>query len=303
MTNADRILKALRASELPLDDEELARQCGISPRQQVSQLCLRLEAQGRLARIVDPTGKVVNAIAHPASGACLCGCGLPTTRDYRPDHDARHASQVARALATSSDLTESEREDLLQRLPSEALRAKAVTIASGEVLRREAAPQHRSASVPLKDAAATVTATAAAGSSHEQRSAERIMLDLLGAHLGAALSPRRLIHASGAYVEVDGADSNLRILVECWAHQGAAKVAQKYKLVNDATKLAWIANSLDRYPERLILCVSDELAVAHLRGRSWQGAAIADLGVELEVVYLPPGVVTSIRQAQARQYR
>ena len=45
------------------------------------------------------------------------------------------------------------------------------------------------------------------------------------------------------------------MLVECWAHQGPTKVAQKYKLVNDATKLSWIARSLPR-PPRLVLCVS-----------------------------------------------
>ncbi|EAP97876.1 hypothetical protein JNB_12968 [Janibacter sp. HTCC2649] len=129
------------------------------------------------------------------------------------------------------------------------------------------------------------------------------MLDLLGARLDTSLNPRRLTHPSGAFVEVDGASEDLRVLVECWAHQGPAKVAQKYKLVNDATKLAWIAKSLEKRPYRLILCVSDELAVAHLRGRSWQGAAIRELGVDIEVVELPPDVVRTIRDAQTRQYR
>ncbi len=92
------------------------------------------------------------------------------------------------------------------------------------------------------------------------------------------------------------------MLVECWAHQGPTKVAQKYKLVNDATKLSWIARSLPR-PPRLVLCVSDEAAVKHLRGRSWQGQAIRDLGVEIEVVQLPDDVVASISAAQRRQYR
>lgn len=117
------------------------------------------------------------------------------------------------------------------------------------------------------------------------------------------LTPRRIEHLSGASVNVDGADVDLTALVECWAHQGLAKPAQKLKLVNDAVKLHWIAQSLAPGRHRLILCVSDELAVRHLRGRAWQGRAIADLGVEIEVVSLPLDVVDSLTSAQLRQYR
>lgn len=143
----------------------------------------------------------------------------------------------------------------------------------------------------------------AAGSSAEQRAAESLMLAVLSEQLGVALAPRRVNHPSGARVEVDGADQELSVLVECWAHQGPAKVAQKYKIVNDAVKLHWIAASLPPRPRRLIICVSDEAAVAHLRGRSWQGQAIAGLGVELSVVRLPPETVAAITAAQVRQYR
>lgn len=150
---------------------------------------------------------------------------------------------------------------------------------------------------------AEVRTEVSAGSSREQRAAESVMLAALGDTLGVTLSPRRLEHPSGARVEVDGADTNVTVLVECWAHQGPAKVAQKYKLVNDAAKLHWIAGSLSPPPQRLILCVSDEDAVRHLRGRSWQGQAIASMGVEIHVVELPDEVVSSIAEAQRRQYR
>ncbi len=82
-----------------------------------------------------------------------------------------------------------------------------------------------------------------------------------------------------------------------------AKVAQKYKLMNDAMKLHWIAKDLAPTPEQLILCVSDEAAIHHLRGKSWQGQAIADLGVNLHVVAIPADVVASVSAAQKRQYR
>jgi hypothetical protein len=130
------------------------------------------------------------------------------------------------------------------------------------------------------------------------------MLAELGAVLGVRLEPARLLHAGGTRVEVDGMSPDQSVLVECWAHQGTAKVAQTYKLVNDAVKLHWIARSLPPDADRrLILCVSDELAVKHLRGRSWQGRAIVDLGVEICVVRIPDDLVQAIRAAQERQFR
>lgn len=143
----------------------------------------------------------------------------------------------------------------------------------------------------------------APGNSREQQEAETAMLALLGERLGVALAPRRLSHPSGAHVEVDGASEDLTVLVECWAHRGPAKVAQKYRLVNDALKLHWTARALVPIPRRLVLCVSDPRAVAHLRGRSWQGKAIADLGVDIEVVELPAATTAAIEAAQRRQFR
>ncbi|GAA3870368.1 hypothetical protein GCM10022275_19710 [Tessaracoccus defluvii] len=52
------------------------------------------------------------------------------------------------------------------------------------------------------------------------------------------------------------ADQQLTTLVECWAHQGPAKVAQKSKLVTDAVKLHWVAQSLSPAPD---LGSADEL--------------------------------------------
>lgn len=146
-------------------------------------------------------------------------------------------------------------------------------------------------------------AVALGGSSQEQRAAEDLILEALGSRLGVELQPRRLVSPSGALIDVDGVAADGSVLVECWAHQGAAKVAQKYKLVNDAAKLQWASTWLEPTPTRLILCVTDEAAVKHLRGRSWQGQAIATMGVVIEVVELPQETITSIWEAQRRQFR
>lgn len=232
MTHREDIVSTLRHATRPLDDDELARRAGITPRQTVNQICRRLEAEGVLSRVSGPDGKIVNVLRDTGEGQA-------------PDRP----SPVAEAT---------------QRTPPQG-------------------------DLP-------------AGDSSEQRRAERAMLDALGEQLGVTLRPRRLERQGGVRVEIDGADKDLTVLVECWAHQGSAKVAQKYKLVNDAVKLHWIASTMQPPPRR-ILCVSDAAAVRHLRGRSWQGHAIRDLGVEIIVVELPEEVRTAVAAAQLRQFR
>ena len=60
-TNADRICELL-AVRPDLDDDEISRRTGISPRQQVNQICRRLERQRVLRRFSGPSGKIVNRL-------------------------------------------------------------------------------------------------------------------------------------------------------------------------------------------------------------------------------------------------
>jgi hypothetical protein len=142
------------------------------------------------------------------------------------------------------------------------------------------------------------------GSSREQRDAERVMLELLGQQLGRELNPAKLAVPSGERVEVDGADADRSVLVECWAHQGPPKSAQRHKVLADAFKLTWVSTTM--YPKpRLILCLSDPLAAApFLPGaRSWAARAFQDFGVTICVVDLPAELRRDLLQAQRRQYR
>jgi hypothetical protein len=142
------------------------------------------------------------------------------------------------------------------------------------------------------------------GSSGEQRDAERVMLDLLGRKIGSILEPATLTVPSGARVEVDGADADRTVLVECWAHQGTPKAAQRHKVLADAFKLTWIASTI--YPRpRLILCLSDPAAAApFVQGaRSWAAQALQDLGVAIQLVELPDELRQRVLAAQERQYR
>ena len=128
------------------------------------------------------------------------------------------------------------------------------------------------------------------------------MLDVLGATLGRPLEPAHLVHPSGAQVRVDGMDDQRTVLVECWAHQGRARGSQPAKLMSDAVKLHWIAQTFDTTPE-LILCVSDKEAVQHLFGKSWRGRAIESLGVQIRHVDVAAEVMASVATAQLRQFR
>lgn len=59
--------------------------------------------------------------------ACLCGCGAQTKSHYKPGHDARHAGEIGRHVAaTTENVTD---RSLYADLPSEALVTKAIGIA------------------------------------------------------------------------------------------------------------------------------------------------------------------------------
>jgi len=61
-TIAERILEAVRYA--PLDDDLLAKRLGITQRQSINQTARRLEAQGKLRRVVGPDGKIVNMLTE-----------------------------------------------------------------------------------------------------------------------------------------------------------------------------------------------------------------------------------------------
>jgi hypothetical protein len=130
------------------------------------------------------------------------------------------------------------------------------------------------------------------------------MLRLMAEQLSLELAPARIHVPSGAMVEVDGADVERSVLVECWAHQGPPKPAQKHKVLADALKLTWISQTL--YPRpRLLLCLSDTDAARPILpgARTWAAQALADLQIDVLVVTLPADVRDGLLAAQRRQYR
>jgi invasion protein IalB len=88
----------------------------------------------------------------------------------------------------------------------------------------------------------------AAGQSSEQRAAEVHLLAALAEVVGRPLVPTTIQLPSGVRVEVDGADSHRTILVECWAHVGRVKGAQRLEVLTDAFNSPEIANNIPAVP-------------------------------------------------------
>jgi hypothetical protein len=59
--NALKIIEVLRTAG-PLDDDELSAVSGVRPRQQVNQICRRLEANNILSRKPGRNGKILNVL-------------------------------------------------------------------------------------------------------------------------------------------------------------------------------------------------------------------------------------------------
>jgi hypothetical protein len=120
-----------------------------------------------------------------------------------------------------------------------------------------------------------------------------------GGHIGAPpVHPVRRGSGWG-----DGADEDLTVLVEAWAHQGPPKATQKHKVLVDAMRLLFVASTLP-VPPRMLLCLSDQEAARHFTtARSWASAALRSFNIGVEVVNLPYELRGEIVAVQQRQYR
>ena len=78
-TNEERIVALIRRRP-GLDDDEISHSTGIGPRQQVNQICRRLESRGVLMRSGGPRGKIVNELVDACS---------PKALRAAPPHDRR----------------------------------------------------------------------------------------------------------------------------------------------------------------------------------------------------------------------
>jgi hypothetical protein len=74
-SNTSKLIETLRRWP-GLDDDQLSRQSGITPRQTVNQICRRLEAGGQLRRTTGTEGKIINTL--------VAGAAVPTPARTEP---------------------------------------------------------------------------------------------------------------------------------------------------------------------------------------------------------------------------
>lgn len=79
-----------------------------------------------------PAAQATTTAKKVTTRHCNCGCGEATSSSktaYKPGHDARHAGQVARAMAAAKINGDSTYSPALDTLPSPKLRSKAEAMA------------------------------------------------------------------------------------------------------------------------------------------------------------------------------
>lgn len=140
------------------------------------------------------------------------------------------------------------------------------------------------------------------GDSTEQQQAGEWLREQVSRHLGVQLIGKRVHLERGSYLEVDGYCHSPRVLCEIRAHIGSPKSAQKNKVMKDGLMLLFAKM---RFGEdaRCILVFGDKDAAAHFTGTSWMAECLARLGVEIQVIEMPPELRETVLAAQQRQYR
>ncbi|AOZ65091.1 hypothetical protein KDJ05_gp55 [Arthrobacter phage Oxynfrius] len=110
---------------------------------------------------------------------CTCGCGEATSSAktmYKPGHDARHAGNVARAMA--ADYDDAKNADKLEALPTANLQHKAKMMAARlvakEAQKTERAASRKPSDKPAKPAAKISEVVAAEEAAHAEEEAAKV---------------------------------------------------------------------------------------------------------------------------------
>jgi hypothetical protein len=135
--------------------------------------------------------------------------------------------------------------------------------------------------------------------STEHQKAEALMLTLLEANLGLKFDrDARLPILIG--VQPDAVNLKHKVVVEAYAHIGAAKGGQLHKIKGDILKLVFIEKELNE-GWRKIMCFASEDAAKYAQGKSWAAEAARAFGIEIHVVPLTREQRNAIKSAQKRQ--
>lgn len=138
-------------------------------------------------------------------------------------------------------------------------------------------------------------------SSREQQAAEdEIKRHFIQTH---HLIPEKPTFPTPFPAEFDGTYKNSAgqwIFIEVYAHQGALKSAQRYKVCTDILKLITAEKMLQISIQKYILfgCVE---AMKYFQNNSWHARTVKEWDIKLEVGELSEQTKQKLRAAQARQ--
>lgn len=141
--------------------------------------------------------------------------------------------------------------------------------------------------------------------SDEQQIAEKYIVSAVAKDLGlneSDLAETALAIEDKTYVNVDGYHINPNIICEAWSHVGKPKVAQTYKVMNDALKMIYVEKALGT-SFRKILAFCDVDSASKFLGNSWHAKCLQKFDIEVKVVAIPEGIKESVIMAQKRQFR
>jgi hypothetical protein len=140
------------------------------------------------------------------------------------------------------------------------------------------------------------------GDSTAQRECEIVMINLASQTLGVVLTKAKIPLPNGCYAEVDGRSEDGTVLCEAWAHHGAPKSGQKFKVIADAAKLFVAGRALGDSAQKFLV-LADEAAASWFKGKSWMAQALREMDVQILIVDIPQPVRDSVLAAQKRQFR
>jgi len=136
--------------------------------------------------------------------------------------------------------------------------------------------------------------------SAEQRDAEAAVIKLLELEVGCSLGEESVPLGGGALMKIDAVNREHHILCEVYSRIGKLKGSQPDKLASDMLKLL-LAESALGGAWRKIVCLADTEAAKCVQGRSWLAVAARQMGFEVKIVSLPPGIREQLLAAQRRQ--
>lgn len=114
--------------------------------------------------------------------------------------------------------------------------------------------------------------------------------------------PETKVSVGDSYLKVTGLSRNPDVICEASARIGEMRTAQVHKIMNNALKMLFVEQYLEK-KFRKILAFIDEEAASKFTDYGWHGQCLRKFDIEVMVVNVPEPIKQDVLRAQKRQYR